>query len=240
MLYCFYIPLENIYKSGSVPGSRDHIFKQRQWQCDPNDSPRSVTNFHLSIWQANKWHKRPSCYSGLITIRDKHTENHHHHYRWGIKAFSWLFSSWHYKANSPLQGKGPTDIISVCTSVWGGITSFTEVNKGELNGHGCLMFLFIAFKDLWFCGFVRAWLRSPKMFHWWIHLLMPKNAQCTIEQPKRRRSHQRLIVFAQSPKWKQIKLHIVFLVKRRLWLGWVVCCCTFAWKPRWSLTYSQV
>lgn len=162
MLYCFYFPLENIYKSGSVPGRRDHIFKPQHWP-----EWESSINHRL----ANKPHKRPCCYSGpslcypTITIRDKHTyHSHHHHYRRGIKAFSWhsgfLLMIHIIMPIHPMEGKGPADIISVCTSVWGGITSFTEVNKGELNGHGCLTFLFMAFKartDLWF---IQAWAQT--------------------------------------------------------------------------------
>ncbi len=120
---------------------------QQQWQLDPSAWSILLT----SVWQISDTNV-PLDHN----TRQTHlsfTENHHHHYGWEIKAFSWhsgfllvfMFDS-HYKANSPLQGKGPADIISFCTSVWGGITSFTEVNKGELNGHGGFTVLFIAFK----------------------------------------------------------------------------------------------
>lgn len=145
------VTFENIWHSGSVPGGHDHMCKQ-QWQLDPSAWSIPNQSFLLtSVWQTSDTNV-PLDHN----TRQTHlsfTENHHHHYGWEIKAFSWhsgfllvlMFDS-HYKANSPLQGKGPADIISFCTSVWGGITSFTEVNKGELNGHGGFTVLFIAFK----------------------------------------------------------------------------------------------
>lgn len=152
-----------------VPGGHDHIFKQ-QWQLDP-----SAWSVHQSLLTSvgQTSHTNVPLDHNTRQTHLSFTENHHHHYGWEIKAFSWhwgfllvfMFDS-HYKANSPLQGKGPADIISFCTSVWGGITSCSEVNKGELNGHGGFTVLFIAFKARTvqrfdsnycrFCGFIQA------------------------------------------------------------------------------------